>query len=185
MGAAGVRRWAGVAALLAVWSGCHGPASGPSEAAVGPPAGEPAAATVYLVRHAEKEAEAGLDPPLTAEGAARARALAELLAGAPIGSVVATEFLRTQQTVAPLAERLGLEVEVVVAAAGDALVARLRAGAPGSGALVAGHSNTVPALIAALGVEEAVEIPEDRYGDLFVVRLEEGRTTLERRRFGD
>jgi phosphohistidine phosphatase SixA len=164
--------------------GATEPAAGGSSGLASPAPGSRTTVTVYLVRHAEKTAEVA-DPPLTAAGAARARALADLLAEARVDAVVATEFQRTQQTVAPLAERLGLQVEVVDAAAADALVARLLASPPGSGVVVAGHSNTVPQLIAALGVEEAVEIPDDRYGDLFVVSIDGGTASLERRRFGN
>lgn len=112
-------------------------------------------------------------------------ALAELLGDREIDEVIASQFLRTQQTVEPLAERRGLTVEVVDAAAGDVLAERLRTAPAGRAVVVAGHSNTVPALIALLGVEETVEIPEERYGDLFVVRLEGDGASLERRRFGD
>ena len=38
--------------------------------------------------------------------------------------------------------------------------------------VIAGHSNTVPELLRAFGVTDRVEIPDDRYGDLFVVELE-------------
>ena len=37
--------------------------------------------------------------------------------------------------------------------------------------VVAGHSNTVPALVRALGVESVADIPEDEYDDLFLVQL--------------
>ncbi|HVS62337.1 MAG TPA: phosphoglycerate mutase family protein [Thermoanaerobaculia bacterium] len=146
---------------------------------------EAAPITLFLVRHAEKANGSDPDPGLAEEGAARARALADQLADHGVEAVIASEFRRTQETVQPLAERLGLTVEVIDAAAGDTLAQRLSSAAPGSAIVVAGHSNTIPALIARLGVEETVEVPEDRYGDLFVVRLRAGEAELERRRFGD
>ena len=62
--------------------------------------------------------------------------------------------------------------------------------------LVAGHSNTVPGIAAALGAEicptlipmsgiMTCALPDDAYGDLFILRVVAGRpTTIERARFG-
>ncbi len=36
---------------------------------------------------------------------------------------------------------------------------------------VAGHSNTVPGIVAALGATEPAEIPETDYGNLFIVTV--------------
>jgi phosphohistidine phosphatase SixA len=136
------------------------------------------------VRHAEKASDSGADPQLSPLGYARARELADLLAGERVDQVIATQYRRTQLTVQPLAERLGLPVEVVEATAGEALAERLRGADPGRRFVVAGHSNTVPDLLGWLGVEEVIEIPDEQYGELFVVRLRAGEATLERRRFG-
>lgn len=145
---------------------------------------------VYLVRHAEKEAESG-DPGLTEEGAKRAQALMTALVAEPIRAVYVTQFARTQQTAQPLAEKLGV-TPVVMQASGDVrahaleVASAIRGLGRGQVALVTGHSNTIPEIIRALGVTEAVEIDESRYGDLFVVELSEsGARLAERRRFGD
>src|SRR3954471_1453477 len=69
--------------------------------------------TVIVVRHAEKAAEPAADPPLTAEGAARANALVEAVRGMPVTAIVSTDFARTRSTAAPLATRLGLTPELV------------------------------------------------------------------------
>ena len=75
-----------------------------------PPATSDTAPTVFvLVRHAEKEG--GQDPGLTAAGQARADALADVLAAADVDLIVGSQFRRTTDTVAPLADRLGLAVE--------------------------------------------------------------------------
>ena len=37
--------------------------------------------------------------------------------------------------------------------------------------VVAGHSNTVPGIVAELGAPEPAEIPETDYGNLFVVTV--------------
>jgi broad specificity phosphatase PhoE len=179
-------RCAGWISALGILAACGGaPLSDEAAGSDQPAASIASPVTVYLVRHAEKVVSEDPDPPLTAQGAARGAALADALGELPIGTVIASQFRRTQQTVEPLAEKLGTRVEVVDAAAGDLLAERLRGGAPGTLTVVAGHSNTIPALIAALGVDELIEIPDDRYGDLFVVRMTEADVTLERRRFGD
>lgn len=139
---------------------------------------------VWLVRHAEKEAVSP-DPPLTERGTRRARALAEILGPENPQRIYSSDYRRTRSTVEPLSKQLGLALTIVDAADVEGLVrevleqcrARL---------LVAGHSNTVPALIAGLGVTETVVIDEaSGYGDLFEVRWSAGQAQLQRRRFGD
>lgn len=80
--------------------------------------------TIELVRHAEAqrrdEWQGGPDiqRPLTPAGRAQAAALADELAAEPVVAVLSSPFARCIQTVAPLAERLALEV-VRTAAIGE------------------------------------------------------------------
>lgn len=53
-----------------------------------------------------------MDAPLTAEGIAQAELLADFFTGKNIDRIIASEYLRAQQTITPLAERAGLPVEV-------------------------------------------------------------------------
>jgi len=158
-----------------------------------PPTSVEAAPTVvYLVRHAEKAAAPADDPPLTPQGAARAAALADDLARSGVRAVYSSQFRRSRDTVAPTAARLGMEVTVLPIAGPD-VPAMLRAQArqiadenPGAAALVAGHSNTVPTMIAELTGTPMADLDESEYGDLFVVTITpDGTARLERRRFGD
>jgi broad specificity phosphatase PhoE/uncharacterized membrane protein/mono/diheme cytochrome c family protein len=148
---------------------------------------------VFLVRHAEKQTE-GDDPGLTEQGAKRAQALMTELVAEQIRVVYVTQFARTQQTAQPLAEKLGLTATVMqasrdVAAHAAEIAGAIRALPRGQTVLVAGHSNTIPEIMRALGVAEAVQIEDSRYGDLYVVELESGggpgATLVETRRFGD
>lgn len=74
--------------------------------------------TIHLVRHGETpwNAEGRLqgqtpDVPLTAKGQAQARAVADSLAGRPIGAIIASDLVRAIETARPLAERLALPIE--------------------------------------------------------------------------
>jgi phosphohistidine phosphatase SixA len=127
--------------------------------------------TVLIVRHAEKGQAPPDNPPLSADGQARSLTLARSLEGANIRAVYATEFLRTQQTVQPLADRLGLPVTVIDAKDQDALVKHLLSNHRGEAALVAGHSNTVPLIIEKLGAGPIAPIAETEFDKLFVVTV--------------
>ena len=131
---------------------------------------------VLLVRHAER-ADGGAstgtmtkpaDPALSAAGEARAAKLATMLAGAGLQAIFASEFRRTQDTVKPLSQKLGMAVTTMRANDTPALVARLKASHQDDIVLITGHSNTLPEIIKALG-GPAVTIADDEYGDLFVL----------------
>jgi phosphohistidine phosphatase SixA len=116
-------------------------------------AGDKAARTVIVVRHAEKVDESK-DPLLSAAGQARAEALALALANARIDAIFTTQLQRTRLTAALLAKP-GLTPIVVDATADAKAHAKRRggrrAGGPAGEAILGGHSNTVPAIVAALG----------------------------------
>jgi phosphohistidine phosphatase SixA len=63
---------------------------------------------VFLVRPPEKEPGSIADPPMTAEGEARAQRLADMFVPVPGGldAVYVSDDRRAQQTAAPLVERL-------------------------------------------------------------------------------
>ena len=146
-----------------------------------------AQATVYVVRHAEKVTDAGAtDPALTASGSERARALAKTLRSVKLSAIYATEYQRTRLTVEPTAKRMKIEPTVVKAASTKELAARLQERPRGEAVLVAGHSNTVPDLLRALGVTERISIQEADYDDLFVVvPRENGPPALLRLHYGE
>lgn len=149
--------------------------------------------TIFVVRHAERAESApapgtsammapATDPPLSAAGLERAARLAAMLRSANISHVYATEFIRTRQTVAPLAQAQHLEVTEVPAKDTARLVEQVRA-ARGN-VLIAGHSNTVPDLLKALGIKDDIAIPDGEFDNLFiVVQPATGEPTLVRLRY--
>jgi len=135
--------------------------------------------SVVITRHAEKQ-DATSDPSLSAAGRARADRLAALFAERSPTRLVATEYKRTQETLAPLAKRTGLTVDVRDAADVKPLAKELAATADGSFVIVAGHSNTVPDLVTTLGGGKAFTIAEDEYSRVFILayRCDDAKPTL-------
>src|SRR5215467_2507461 len=68
---------------------------------------------VFLVRHAEKEAEPKQDPPLNKEGVARSQELARILSAAGIKAIYTSQFIRTKQTAEPLTAKTGVSATVL------------------------------------------------------------------------
>ncbi|MDB4935693.1 MAG: Phosphoglycerate mutase [Labilithrix sp.] len=109
--------------------------------------------SVVLVRHAEKAAvdPKDRDPELSEKGRERALRLATLLGKTAITRLVATEWKRTQQTLAPLSERRAMAIDVRPAAQTNDLVRELRSAPPGSTTVVATHANVLPMIVRDLG----------------------------------
>jgi phosphohistidine phosphatase SixA len=131
-----------------------------------------APAVVLVVRHAEKELLPKDDPPLTAAGRERATELARVVeawtaGGVPLRGVFASEVKRTQETLAPLAASTRIAVSVVAAKDTDGLVKQILA-VDGGIVVVAGHSNTLPARLGALGAA-GIMIADSEFDRLFAV----------------
>lgn len=127
--------------------------------------------TLYLVRHAEKEATPANDPPLTVEGKVRAEVLKDSLQDKNIKNIYSTSTLRTRSTAKPLAEKLGIAIYSYNT---DTLweVAKHLRKVSGGNALVVGHSNTLLPLLDQLPVtHQKKTIPESDYDNLFVVTV--------------
>ena len=142
-----------LAGLLALTSAC---ATTPAE-----PADQP---VFYVMRHLHTPA-GERDPDLTAEGQRQAALLAGRFAGEAPATIYVSDFRRTRQTAAPLAARLGLTPIVYDPADTPGLIARVRAGP--TPALIIGHSNTVPEIIAQLGGVRPAPLVHEDFGDLW------------------
>ncbi len=139
------------------------------------------ATVVILVRHAEKAATPADDPPLSPAGVVRAVALADALRGASVSAVIVTTLARTQQTGSPLATLRNLNLEVLplgptnvhAQAVADAVRSHT-----GQTVLVVGHSNTLAAIIFALGGPPMPDICDSQYSDMFMLVLDGPSTRM-------
>lgn len=122
--------------------------------------------TIYLVRHAHAGSRsqwAGPDSerPLSDKGRRQAEAVTEALASCGVTRVLSSGAVRCQQTVAPLADRCGVPVEVHLGLAEGAKVKATTAligqlAADGVSAALSSHGDVIPAAVDALarrGVE--------------------------------
>jgi broad specificity phosphatase PhoE len=131
---------------------------------------------VVVVRHAEKAADDPKDPTLSLLGEQRAEALATALRGFGLDAAYASQFRRTQLTAAPAARRAGVEVRVVPATAATeadaaALSERILATHTGESVLVVAHSNTAPAIVAALSGQPAAAMGEDEFDRFSLISI--------------
>jgi len=128
--------------------------------------------TVVLIRHAEKVIDPNNnDPDLSPAGQARAQELVRMFGDAGINAIYATQYKRTQQTVKPLADKLGLPANQVNSKNTADLVAQIQSQNSGQVVFVAGHNNTVPEIIAALGGPMFPIIPETEFDNLYIVTI--------------
>ena len=128
--------------------------------------------TVILVRHAEKVIDPNnSDPDLSPAGQARAQEIVRIFSDAGINAIYATQYKRTQQTVKPLADKLGLPVNQVNSKSTADLLAQIRSQNSGQVVFIAGHNNTVPEIIAALGGPTFPTIPETEFDNLYIVTV--------------
>lgn len=138
----------------------------------------------YLVRHAERS-DSSPDSPLSEAGLARAQVLRDTLQGKDIHRIFASTYVRTQQTVRPLADALAVPITLYRPDTTAGLTERLKR-LSGENVLVVGHSDNIPDLVRGL-CGETVTIPGNDFDNLFVVTVRKGlitTRTLQRLTYG-
>jgi phosphohistidine phosphatase SixA len=133
--------------------------------------------TIVVIRHAEKQIGTIDDAPLSPQGEQRATRLAQMFGDAEsfgrVKQIYVTDTRRAQQTAAGLAQRLNLKPLVVDPKDSPAGIARrvLRENRGGL-AIVVGHSNTVPPLVAKLSDSDQVPpMSEEEFDTMYVVTV--------------
>ncbi len=149
--------------------------------------------TIYLVRHAEKQVQdpnvmmLPNDVELSQAGHARALVLRDSLSGKKLSAAFATTIRRTQQTVEPAAFDHALTVLQYAATqpAANHLIDSLTA-IKGKIFVIAGHSNTVPAMVRHLGLPCSFsgDIPDTDYDNLFLITIKKGVKTVRETTYG-
>jgi phosphohistidine phosphatase SixA len=142
---------------------------------------------VFLVRHAERFNDSREDPPLTAEGKQRAKALADTLRDAGVTAIITSQWKRAKDTAQPLADLLKITPEVIPTADPPPEYFQATANAlrrlKDDTVLVVGHI-TVPNIIAELGGPQLPTICESVFSDLFLLVPALGWDGLTRLRYG-
>jgi len=146
--------------------------------------------TLYLLRHAMAASRSSWPArdqlrPLSELGRRQADALAERLAGIPLGHIISSPYARCTETVTPLSKRCGLAVEVsatLAEGAPPAGVLGLIGGVAGCDALLCSHGDVIPALLehyASLGVDLGPE-PECTKASVWVIETDGSRVVTAR-----
>ncbi len=130
---------------------------------------------IYLVRHAEKQADGTRNPSLTDKGKKRAILLAQMLADKQIKTIYSTGYNRTLETAQPLAEKLSKNIELYdPRKLGE--FAQMILQVKGS-VLIVGHSNTTPQLVELLGAGAQDVMDESVYNRLYLVEIIDSQVT--------
>jgi len=137
--------------------------------------------TIFLVRHADKVSD-DTDAPLSDLGLLRAACLAGMLADAQIQQIFTSDLRRTQQTAAPLAEKMHLTPVAIPLSKVDELIEAVRS-SKAANVLVVWHDATLPRILRALGAPEITPIAHTEYDRFFILTLAADSKTDSQPRF--
>ena len=139
--------------------------------------------TIILMRHAEKDRsqdDETLDPNLSAAGKERARRLAKKIKKYKPRRVFSTDYIRTRETVAPLALQRHLTTQIYDERQLKELAAEILTYRKNRRVVVVGHYNSTPALVnLLLGEEKFKPLGENEYDKIWIVRIKKGKVRVE------
>jgi phosphohistidine phosphatase SixA len=140
--------------------------------------------TVVLLRHAERQSLLDSNSPLSEAGLRRAKNLVPLLESFHPSTLYASDLERTQQTLAPVAAKLGLKPLIRSKGGSAALAAEILRDQRGKTVLVCWHHELMAKLARGLGVKSPIPYWSfDTYDWLWIVHVQaKGEATLEERR---
>ena len=127
--------------------------------------------TVILLRHAEKISDGSKDPGLTETGKKKAESLVSLFKNTSLSAIYSTDFIRTRETVAPLAKSKSLAIKNYEALKTDVIDNMLKEH-EGKTILICGHSNNIPSIANYLrGTEEFKTFADNEYDNILIVTV--------------
>ena len=133
---------------------------------------------IIPVRHAEKDVSATADPGdpnLSPEGLRRAERLVKKIKKYKPGAVYSTNYLRTLDTVAPMAKRRRKQVQIYDPKKPEELIDRIMKSKT-KRFLIVGHSNTIPALANLLIKKELFQnLDDSEYGVIWIIRIRKSK----------
>lgn len=144
--------------------------------------------TIYLVRHAEKDLSDvnTKDPNLNGLGLQRAVDLEKIMADKNIAAIFSSNFKRTLQTAAPLAQKLKLEPIIYEPSETKLLAEKILREYKGKTVLIVGHSNSILAQTRALGgYPSFTEIQDTDYRNLIKVIINGADIKTEELKYGN
>lgn len=144
--------------------------------------------TVYLVRHAEKDLSDvnTKDPNLNGLGLQRAVDLEKILADQHIAAIFSSNYKRTLQTAAPLAQKMKLEPIIYDPSETKLLAEKILREYKGKTVLIVGHSNTIlPQTKALGGYPSFTEIQDTDYRNLIKVTINGSDIKTEELKYGN
>ncbi len=137
-----------------------------------------ATTTLILVRHTDTvlSLPESSDPALSDSGLERAELLADALeyidVVAGVDAIYASQDQRTRQTAAPLAGRLGVEVQLADPYDVESFMARVLDEHKGEIVLIVTHSDIIAPLVEELhGSKNVPLIEADEYGNIYIVTI--------------
>ena len=131
--------------------------------------------SIYLVRHAEKQADKD-DPKLTECGEKRAKQIASILEQTNIKNIYSTAYQRTMSTAAPFSKQHNLAIKHYSPAQLPQLAQQLLNKKENT--LVVGHSNTTPQLAEFISDLQVEDITEKQYRNLYQIQVSDSVKTL-------
>lgn len=134
--------------------------------------------TIVLTRHGDRDKFA---KELNDKGRARAQALVEAVGDMKITAIYIPDYKRNMQTAKPLAEQLGIEINVVPENM-HRLAKTVLTERTGETVLWVGNKINLTNLYALLGGEGA---PPVSYGDLYIMKIKDsGNPDVTKKRYG-
>ena len=134
--------------------------------------------TIVLTRHGDREKFA---KELNHKGQARAQALVEAVSDIKISAIYVPDYQRNLETAKPLANHLGIEINVV-AENMHKLATTILTEHPGEAVLWVGNKINLTNLYTLLGGEDE---PPVSYGDLYIMKIKEsGAPGVTKKRYG-